>query len=315
MSVILRGRINSMMSNRYSVVMMCTTDTIKSLKNNYKHINEYLKPKSIIVVASKKVKNIIDEEYPDIQFIDEDQLYPQMNLKLIKETISLKIDGDIVPRRAGWYFQQFLKMAYCTVCEDDEYLIWDSDTVPTHYIDFYSENGKKIFDIKTEYHKPYFDTMNKLFPMLKKSNDYSFISEHMLIEKKIMLELISKIEQNPDIEGNVFWEKIINAIDLKHLGESGFSEFETYGTYVEYFYKDKYEIRKWESLREGTAFYKKGVDENVLRYLSKKYDAVSFEQHDIHIKLQKILSHKVFQNLFVINIFQMVKGFLAERIR
>lgn len=302
-----------MMCNNYSVVMMCTTETIKSVKKNYKYIKEWLNPKSIIIVANRKVEEIIAREHIDVQFIDEDQLYPEMNLNLIKEAIAFRTDENIASRRAGWYFQQFLKMAYCVVCQDDEYLIWDSDTVPTHYVEFHSENGKKIFDIKTEYHKPYFDTISKLVPMLEKRNNYSFISEHMLIDKKIMMELIDRIEQNSDIEGKTFWQKIINVIEKKHLGESGFSEFETYGTYVEYFHKDKYEIRKWESLREGTVFYAQGIDEKILSYLSKSYDAVSFEQHDLHLKLQKMFSHRCFQNLFMIDLFQKVKVFLADR--
>lgn len=298
------------MCNSYSVVMMCTPDTIKGLKNNLKYIKEYLNPNSIVIVANKKVKNIINKENWDIQFIDEDKLYPNMSLQLIKETISLKSDDLSAVKRAGWYFQQFLKMAYCTVCDDEAYLIWDSDTVPTHFVEFYSKSGKKIFDIKTEYNEIYFDTMNRLFPMLKKKNNYSFISEHMLIDKRIMLELITSIEQNNNIEGNTFWKKIINAIEVEHLRGSGFSEFETFGTYVEYFHKDKYEIRKWESLREGTIFYGQGINESTLGYLSQKYDAISFEQHDMHIKLQKLFSHRVFQNLFMINIFQLIKRFL-----
>ncbi len=47
---------------------------------------------------------------------------------------------------------------------------------------------------KTEHHDPYFCTIDKLFDAPKKA-DYSFISEHMIFNVKIMCELIAKIGQ------------------------------------------------------------------------------------------------------------------------
>lgn len=226
-----------------------------------------------------------------------------MTYQTIKEKIKQQIGNEDAANCTGWYFQQFLKMAFCTVCSDENYLVWDSDTIPTKEVIMFNEKGKKYFDIKNEYHEPYFYTMNRLLPKLLKKNNYSFISEHMLFETNIMKELIVKIEDNLELEGTCFWEKIISAIRTEDILKSGFSEFETYGTYVEHFYVDKYTIRKWHSLRKGTIFYK-NVTKEQLKYLSYKYDAVSFENHEKHKKLQKIFAHKCFQNLFVINLLE-----------
>lgn len=45
----------------------------------------------------------------------------------------------------------------------------------------FNNDRKPYFDVKEEYNKPYFITMEKLLPELGKKCSYSFISEHMLI--------------------------------------------------------------------------------------------------------------------------------------
>ena len=81
-----------------------------------------------------------------------------------------------------------------------------------------------------------------------------------------------------NISGYTWYEKIINSIDLKDLGICGFSEFETYGTFVNEYYKKTYDIRSWKSLRPANIYYKnKKLTGNDILILAKNYDAVSFE--------------------------------------
>jgi len=73
--------------------------------------------------------------------------------------------------RNGWYLQQLLKFYAGNVIPGilSNYLIVDSDThflKPTSFMD---SDGKYIYTTGTEYHKPYFNHMNKLHPSLKKS--------------------------------------------------------------------------------------------------------------------------------------------------
>lgn len=91
--------------------------------------------------------------------------------------------------RFGWYYQQFLKMEFArSRYAKDYYLIWDSDTIPLNRLSFFTSN-KMIFTPKTEYHEPYFRTMQALVGY-DKATDYSFIAEHMLVSVSIMKELI-----------------------------------------------------------------------------------------------------------------------------
>jgi hypothetical protein len=95
-----------------------------------------------------------------VEFYDEDSLIENLTLSKIRN-IMKNITGT--SERSGWYFQQFLKMAYAYKCQCGHYLIWDSDTIPLNKIIFWDNNGKCLFTMKTEYHIPYFKTIKKLF--------------------------------------------------------------------------------------------------------------------------------------------------------
>lgn len=170
-------------------------------------------------------------------------------------------------------------MAYATLCKKEHYVIWDSDTIPLNGISFFDDQTDKyLFTMKTEYHKPYFDTIEKLFNgEVKKYNNQSFIAEHMIIDTKIMIELINKIESNKQLKGNYFYEKIMYAIDPKDIQRSGFSEYETYGNYVMKYHSIKYIMRKLRSLREAREHIGFSPTDDDLLRASKDLDLISFE--------------------------------------
>lgn len=198
----------------------------------------------------------------------------------IRKLLQSRTNDPNVTKRTGWYLQQFLKMAYARVCSDKYYLLWDSDTFPLKKIDLFNNEGIPYLDFKTEYNKSYFNTLSKILPGYSKSFSGSFISEHMLINSHFMCELLDQIEANNSIEGKTFYEKIINSIDFKDLSGSGFSEFETYGTFVYKKYFDAYQLRRWRSFRYGGFFLNpKDFDNQALfSWLGSYYHAVSIEK-------------------------------------
>lgn len=298
--------------NEYKLVILCTESTIDNVIQYMTVWNRFLQPKSIVIIAPRVVCNILSERQwgSKTEIIDEDKVCEGLSFLDVKQMMNKLSPNNLkVEKRVGWYFQQFLKMAYCTICDDESYLVWDSDTVPTHEIEMKKNNLTYFFDVKTEYHKPYFDTINKLFPDLNRKNEYSYISEHMIFRKDIMLEIISKIESNSNLHGRSFWEKILWAVDKDQLSKSGFSEFETYGLYVSNYYKNRYCIRNWSSLRDGTVLFTRGGynKDFMLAKMSKKYDAITFEMHLKHEKMAILFSHKIFQNCAFIAFFEKVK--------
>ena len=179
--------------------------------------------------------------------------------------------------RTNWYEQQFIKMAYSRICKKKYYLVLDLDTIPIRPIKMF-KNNIPFFDMKTEHHKPYFKTLKRLFPDLHFYNQ-SYISEHMMIKVRLMKKLLNDIEMNKNIPGKVFWEKILMCIDIKDIKYSGFSEFETYGTYVDNKFPNIYKHRKWYSRRDASFFFNNSdnLEEKDIKWLSKEFHALSFE--------------------------------------
>ena len=122
---------------------------------------------------------------------------------------------NISTNRDGWYEQQFLKMAYSMICKKDYYLVWDVDTIPIKPFKMF-KNNHPFFDMKTEHHSPYFNTIEKLIPGLN-FRDKSYISEHMMIQTEFMKNLLVQIELNNKLPGKLFWEKILMSLNIKDI--------------------------------------------------------------------------------------------------
>ena len=175
------------------------------------------------------------------------------------------------------------------------------DTIPIRPIKMF-KNNHPFFDMKTEHHKPYFRTMKRLFPGLHYYKQ-SYISEHMLVKARLMKKLLHDIERNNKIKGKVFWEKILMCIDRKDIHFSGFSEFETYGTYVDNKFPTIYKHRKWFSIRNINLFFNNSdnLDETDIKWLSQDFHALSFENWkriQFIKKYSEIIKDTKLQNLY-----------------
>ena len=251
------------------VVFVCSEKDFPKLERN---IPQYKACISGAVTVIGKASLRQPCQRAGLAFIDEDALYPSLTYKAVEHILRMRA-GDV--SRTGWYFQQFLKMAFAFTCTEPYYLLWDADTIPLHR---YEATARPVFDTKTEHHQAYFDTIQRLFPELRKEHDYSYISEHMLINSKIMREIVEQIEALQSVEGTSFFEKILYSVEPEELGKSGFSEYETYGTYTAHYYPQLYGQRDWTSLREENDWCNADVLSPRLKgWLAQRFDAVSFD--------------------------------------
>lgn len=197
--------------------------------------------------------------------------------KVLKDYSISNVKGKlgVYGYRAGWYYQQFIKLAFCQITNKETYLIWDADTLCLDTPKF-QDNGKYIFTPSKELHKPYYQTFYKLFGyriVAKKS----FISQYMLIDTNIcrqMLKEISKKNQNKD------WiVAVLDSIDLSNQSE--FSEYETYGNFISANFPNQVIIS------HGNKWFRYGSDLIVLnaqnyrtiKKLFSGYKFVAFERH------------------------------------
>lgn len=297
------------MTKEISLVIPSVPSDINKFLSEIDNFRLRLPISNIYIICNLKDISITKSD-SKINLIDEDSL---IKYDLIKQLLLKRSSDPKIRKRVGWYLQQFLKMNFARICKDNYYLLWDSDTIPLKYIDLFDSEGKPYLDFKSEYHKPYFDTLYRILPGYQKIFSGSFISEHMLINSKHMRELLDLIEANTSVPGNVFYEKIINAISIKDISDSGFSEFETYGTYVYKNYLNEYHIRQWRSFRFGGLFFSiSDINNKILcNWLSSYYDAISFEKGNYISSFGKLLV----KNRFIRNYSPVVLDYIAYIIR
>jgi uncharacterized protein DUF6492 len=212
----------------------------------------------------------------EVELVDEDLLIPEMTLAELQK---LPLPG--FPRMAGWYFQQLLKFAFCfQKTEEDYFLIWDADTVPLRPLEFFDESGRMLFTMAEEEHTPYFDTYRKLLRE-EPRREFSFISQHMIVQKSVLREMLAKIEAN--FPGGDPWAWKI----MRHLEGANphlFSEYETLGHYVKNNYPSRAAYRKLDWLREGSLQIGGKPSKLALEKLGQKYDFAAFESREMPLR-------------------------------
>ena len=189
--------------------------------------------------------------------------------------------------RFGWYFQQFLKIEAVLASNCDSTIIWDADCVPINNIQMFDANNVPLFMQASEYHEAYFLTIKKLLK-IERIQDYSFIIPGFPILKSWIYEFISEIE---NINENKNWhEALLDSIDLSQ--KSGFSEFETIGTWLVNAHPDGFLNKnyKWERFGQSRFGAAKNFDRETITLIgqSEGLDIISFENWDKKVRLSKL---------------------------
>lgn len=107
--------------------------------------------------------------------------------------------------------------------------------------------------------------------------DFSFIAENLMIDAPKMRELIELIEA---MHKKPFWEAILEAIDAQDLEQSGFSEFETYGTFLALKYPREFCLITRKRDRFAKQIIGTNPSEAILRWYGRDYEVCGIESWD-----------------------------------
>lgn len=185
---------------------------ITSVRKNIKHpISEIY----IVGPISEKLKKICSEN--DCTFVNEDEVLP-----FSKDDLNYMVNGV---DRAGWLYQQFIKLNGDTICSTEHYLSLDADTILVQPQIFVS-NDKCVLLYSDEYHQPYFDIYRRLFIENAKC-PVSLVSHQMIFDRRKLNEMKVQLEL---LHSCKWHNAILDKLDYCEF--SGFSEFETYGQYM-----------------------------------------------------------------------------------
>lgn len=276
---------------KYDAILLVTDKSLPVLEISLPYIKKNLGVQKIYAIAPSRIQDKL--KTMSVGYIDEDSLIPGLTFRRIKQLIE---NRGLDTNRTGWYYQQFLKYGFSYVTKNEYYLTWDADTIPLNSITYFND-GKPSFVEKKEMHQGYFNTLNTLFrgEIYRYDSSVSFVAENMLFNTTIVREVIERIESNDSLDGNTFYEKIINAVEPEDF-QSGFSEFETYGNYVKIKHPDLYGSLNLRTLRNGSFFVGIEPTQDQVEWAQRDFDIMSIEGRETFVA--KLSTHKWFRKVF-----------------
>jgi hypothetical protein len=252
------------------VVTTCRLKDLGILILATRNLRRFVNLKQLHVVTARRHFRHFEKALgKGIELIDEDTMIPGLTLRSL----------DVIPqppfaRGMGWYFQQLLKIQFAFhQPEDDYYLIWDADTVPLRKMEFFDPQGRMLFTTAAENNRAYFETYEKLLGS-PANREFSFISQHMIVQKSVMREMLHRIEAHCPGDENWAWKIMKN---LSGNGYKCFSEYETYGHYVKNFHPELAAFRQIPWMRDGTRLVGRKPSPGDLDRLAEDYYYASFE--------------------------------------
>lgn len=234
----------------------------------------------IHVAAAAPVLERLAAQLPDpawgVRWHDEDRLLPGLTLAALADELRQRCGSD---RRAGWYFQQFLKLhAGASLGDDEHLLLWDSDTLLLRRMRFFDAEGRVLVTTRDRLHAPYFDTLQRLLG-LQRQVPWSFVTEHMMLRRAMVKRLLDAIVAHAGT-GRPWTEAVLDAVDPPRLAGIGFSEFETYGNFVAAHDMGNFARHEPRHTRSGTLLFgQQPQAHDVFGLMRAGYAWVTFESY------------------------------------
>ena len=260
------------------------------LARSLPYIRRFLNPKKLTIIAPEACLTGIRElnlTREGERLLEEDEAVPGLNLELVRSVLEKR---GCDPRRAGWYFKQLVILAYATRPDASRcYLNWDADTIPARPICFFDRDGRALLAKKRGHNRPYFRTIERLTG-LKRQVSFSFIAENMLFDRETTRELIDAIMKGSRFEGEAFARTVLGAIADDDLPGSGFSEYETYGTFARARHPERISLRNIASMRHGSFFFGRSPSDAQLFAVSTLFSWASFEWWSLSSPIKRVVS-------------------------
>lgn len=212
----------------FDLVFVCHEKDAARLRGNLAFAKQHVLGYRKIFIVSQR--NFFPDD-PTLEFVDE---------KLFPFTL-----GEIARRayrgRAGWYFQQFLKLYFLRVMDQralESVLIIDADCTfirDTHFF----EGATPLYNYEIAFHQPYYDILEKIFGFGRQEGHLSGTVHHMVYQKRYINEILQWVKEH---RGRELWEEILAQADQQTI--SGCSEQELYFSYMLHWHKDAIKVRR-----------------------------------------------------------------------
>jgi hypothetical protein len=285
--------------SKTTVITICASFHAEVWRLTSKHLPIFVKADEYFVYVPEKDVDLFREiTDPAITILTQESLGAGYS-----QTLKSKLDKTSNPSRYGWYLQQFLKIEALILCDAERLVVWDADCVPVADVSLFDANGVPIYMTAREFHAPYFEMIERLLG-IGRVQSHSFVIPGFPILKSWVIDLIIAIETRNN--GQKWFDAILTHTDFELM--SGFSEFETIGTWIANAYPAKLILQNisWERLGQSRFGKAKEFDSLSLIEIGKKegLQLITFENWDLPkkpslLKAVKKLFDRLRQNLTV----------------
>lgn len=232
-----------------------------SLKGIRKNVTNRIK--NIYIVAPAKQAIIDFARDNGCKFVDDTTIFGY-------GAKSLGIKTESGADRSGWLFQQLLKLSGA-VGTEEWFITMDADHILLRPHTFVDSRDRHVFYQSAQCHKPYYTALKKLLGD-RKLDPLSFVAHKMAFNKSDLKRLRQAIEEHSPKKGS--WDRIIaESLDLS--SDSPFSEFETYGNFID---RERKICLPWNSA--PCHHWKEIPDfEDLEKRYARLYRSVTFPEH------------------------------------
>jgi hypothetical protein len=278
-----------------TVISLCTLDHADVWKLTSKLLPHFIEAnKFIVYVPENQVSEFRTITDNRIEVLSEDLLGAQYTEKLKKQ---ISLTGNL--KRYQWYLQQFYKIEALLKVDSKSAVVWDADCVPVQHLKLFGDNGDPIYmQASQEFNYVYFETIEKMLD-IQRVQDFSFIIPGFPISKEWVTDFAQYFR---DKHGINWYDSIIENTPFERM--SGFSEFETLGTWIANKYPNswsKVDVR-WERLGQSRFGYARKFNEETVVKIGEIHglQVISFENWDyrgVRKFLESVKINKVFKKL------------------
>ena len=259
-------------------ISVCEISNIKTWSVAAPNILKYIPSLKYELIVPDDQVEIFEAATPSgMQVIPESIYIGSRNLAWLQSQMPA-----VFERRAGWYLQQFIKIEACRAAKPHEtVLIWDADTIPLQMMEFEDAEGRLIYykgNHRPLIHDPYFALIKTLLG-LERQKDVSFISQSFPTRVAWVQSMCDSIETRHS--ANSWIDVVVENIDHT-TGISGFSEYETLGTYISNFHADEYKFSNRNFFRRGTSLIGSAslINDPHWSELRNSVDYIAFENYE-----------------------------------
>ena len=220
---------------------------------------------SIIIVTPKRCLNDLESILPsdirNLQLFCDEEILGENLIQDLKNAFGL---------RAGWLIQQVIKVRMILSSKQIATLMIDADTVLTKDRIWLDDFGVQILCPSEEFNPSYYSALRKIG--LVPNENYSFISHHMLIQTRILMEFFQKA-------GLADSYTLVKYLIDNHTQQSYSPislDYELYAQYMLSMHLDLVKIQKWSNI--GIPRNQTEGEQNIeglISTYSKRYASVS----------------------------------------